>query len=552
MSYCLPPFAAEEFKKAVKSGEVNPGKLAAMTSAERHTFFTKFMGEEGALNTNALFESKLLLKNQQQGMITWAKTVSGLRPEVRQEIIDKVMRLDTVLDAKQEADFLADLAAKRLGLEVTAAEANKIAELARKADEAKQAMLEGGDRMEYGRARVEFQNYVSELKLEAGKKTVKEMAKDPLGTARDAAGQTKGIVASLDNSAIFNQGWKTMWTNPAIWAKNATQSFADISKTLGGKAVLDEVNADIVSRPNYELMKKAKLAVGLSEEVFPPTIAEKIPGIARLYKASEAAYTGFLQRTRADVFDKMVQIAKETDVELTKEELESIGAMVNSLTGRGGFGKLEGSAVKVADTLLFSPRFLKSQFDVLLHPVTGAGGSNFVRRQASANLLKIIGGTATILGIAKALDPDSVEFDPRSADFGKIKVGNTRFSVGGGLPAVITLASRLGTMSTKSSTSGKERELNAGGYGQDTAFDVVVSFFANKASPVGGIVRDYLKGEDFDGEKPTVASSAKNLVTPFPVKTYEELAEDPNSANDILALIASGLGINVLNYSPEN
>lgn len=553
MAFCLPKFAAQEFKTKLKSGDINPAMLADMTSKERNQFFSGFLTKEQAAATNALFESKTLLKNQQQGMITWAKTVSGLKEPARKELIDKINKLDKVLTPEEQDRFLADLAAQRLGVGVTADEAAKIAELAQKVNETKGA----GDRMDYGRAKVALNNYVADLKLEAGKKTLKEMAESPLTSARDIAGQAKGIVASLDNSAIFNQGWKPMWTNPKIWAKNATETFTDIAKVMGGKNVLDEVMADIVSRPNYDLMKKAKLAVGLSEEVFPPTIAEKIPGIARLYKASETAYTGFLQKTRADIFDKMVDIAEKTGVDLDKNELESIGRMVNSLTGRGDFGNLEGSAVKVADTLLFSPRFLKSQFDVLAQPITGAGGSSFVRKQAAQNLLKMVGGTAVILGIVKSLDPDAVELDPRSSDFGSIKVGNTRFKLGGGLPAVVTLASRLGTLSTKSSTTGKVKELNAGGFGDKTAFDLIIDFFANKASPAAGAVRDLLKGKDFDGNEVALDKSetyptiAYNIGVPFPIRTYEELAKDPDSANDLLAMIASGLGINVSNYGPR-
>jgi len=40
--------------------------------------------------------------------------------------------------------------------------------------------------------------------------------------------------------------------------------------------------------------------------------------------------------------------------------------------------------------------------------------------------MRAVLGTAAVLTIAKALKPGSVEDDPRSADFGKIKIGNTR------------------------------------------------------------------------------------------------------------------------------
>ncbi len=44
-----------------------------MSSADRHAFFSKIVGEDHAGPVNALFESKLLLKDQQRGLINWAK-----------------------------------------------------------------------------------------------------------------------------------------------------------------------------------------------------------------------------------------------------------------------------------------------------------------------------------------------------------------------------------------------------------------------------------------------------------------------------------------------
>jgi hypothetical protein len=152
--------------------------------------------------------------------------------------------------------------------------------------------------------------------------------------------------------------------------------------------------------------------------------------IGRAYKASENAYGGFVHKTRADIFDKYIEIAKKNDVELTDNELINIGRLVNALTGRGYLGKLEGAAETV-NTIFFAPRNLKSHFDVLGGQILTGGaslseikngenkGSNFVRIEAAKNLVKIVAGTALVLLIAKALRPDSVEEDPRSANFGK-------------------------------------------------------------------------------------------------------------------------------------
>ncbi len=518
-----------------------------MSSAERRAVFEKHLGAENAEPINAAFESKLLLKNRQAGFVSWAKKMLGENTPAGRDVISRVQRMENLLSPADEKAFLEDLAAKRLGTRVTSEEAQKIAGLSKAVSEAKEA---NPNSMEYGRAAVALRNYVGELSHRGGFRLT-DVGKIP----ENVAGMAKSIKASLDNSAIFRQGWKTLWSNPVIWQRNARKTFVDIVRQFGGKNVMDEIDAEIISRPTHDLMRRAKLDVGTLEEAFPSTLPEKIPVLGRAYKASEAAYTGFVRRTRADVFDKMIDIANKTGVDLTPEELQSIGKMVNSLTGRGHLGRLE-PAANAVNNLFFSPRFLKSQIDLVSQPLTGAGGSKFVRKQAALNLLKVISGTAAVLATAKAIKPDSVEQDPRSANFGKIRVSDTRFDVSGGMASIITLASRLATMSSKSSVTGKVNPLNARTrtgtpkFGAQTGKDVLYDFVENKASPATSVVLDLLKGQDREGNKPTVGSTARNLFEPMPITNFRELKNNPNSAPILLGLIADALGIATNTYAP--
>ena len=547
MSYCLPKFAADDFKGKLKSGEINPEKLSNMTSEERRNFFTGFLGKDHAIQTNALFESKLLLKNQQQGIITWAKTVGGLKPEARRELIDRVGKMTEVLQPKDAQKFYEDLAAQKLGARVTPEEAQKIADLAKNVEATKGAK----DRMEFGRARVAFNNYVSDLKNAANKPTLGERLKNPVGVLSEIGGTTKSLKASLDNSAIFRQGWKTMFTNPVIWQKNARQSFVDIAHSLGGKKVLDETHADIMSRPTYDAMKKAKLDVGTTEEAYPTHLPAKVPILGRAYTASEEAYTAFVQRTRADVFDKYLKIAETAGIDISdKEQLLGIGKVVNALTGRGDLGAFEGAA-KGINNIFFAPRNLKSNIDLLTVHAFDKGITPFARKQAAMNLVKVITGTASILAIANAIKPGSVDWDPRSANFGKIRIGDTRFDVTGGIGSIPILVSRLITMSSKSSVTGKITKLNSGKYGAQTGSDVLVNFAEGKLSPIASVVKDILKGKDFNGNKPTVLGEANNLLTPLPVTNAIELNNNPHSANVLAGIIADALGISVNTYSKQ-
>jgi hypothetical protein len=184
-------------------------------------------------------------------------------------------------------------------------------------------------------------------------------------------------------------------------------------------------------------------------------------------------------------------------------------------------------------------------------------GTNFVRKQALKNLVRIIGGQAAILAIAKALKPDSVEENPQSADFGKVKVGNTRFDVTGGWASAAVLASRLATWKTKSSTTGKITRINerdrSGNpkFGAKTGKDLVYDFFENKEAPVTAVVSNILEGQTRSGEKPTVLTTLRDLYEPMPSANYRELKNDPNSAPILAAMIADGLGMSTNTYSPK-
>ena len=327
--------------------------------------------------------------------------------------------------------------------------------------------------------------------------------------------------------------------------------FANYLSTLKNRdKVIDAINAEIISRPYYDKMVKGKLAVASVEEAFPTRFPQKIPFIGRVVEASDTAFTGFAYRQRADIFESNLRLAQKVGVNIEDpKQLKAIASMVNSLTGRGNLGALE-PAGNFVNKLFFAPRFVKSQIDLFTHPITGAGGSGFVRKKAATNLVKVVTGTAGVLMFANALIPDSVEKDSTSSDFGQIKIGNTRFDVTGGHRTIATLAMRLIMQKTKS-TTGVVNELNTGTYASRTGVDVIFDFGQNKLSPLASVIRDLLRGEDFDGNKPTILGTANNLLTPIPISNYLELKDDPNAAPILLALMAESVGIGTNTFGKD-
>lgn len=363
-----------------------------------------------------------------------------------------------------------------------------------------------------------------------------------------APGAAKSLKASLDISALFRQGLRPMITHPRVWLHNSLQSFRDVAQTFGGKEVMDAVRADLGSRANASLYQRAKLAISTQEEAFPSSLPERIPVLGRAFKASEVAFTAFQYRMRADVFDQYIRIARVAGVDVNdKAQLQSIGKLVNSLTSRAHLGRME-LAANVVNDLFFSPRALKSHLDVLTAHATDPSFSSFARRQAAINLVKIVAAMAAIMAIANALRPGSAETDPRSSDFGRIKVRNTRFDFSGGIRSLVTLAARLLTMSSKSSTTGRVTKINRGKFGAQSGTDVLYQFFENKLSPTSAVVLDVLRNKTFSGEKPTVLNEASNLLTPMSVSNAIEILNSPNGANPLAVILADAVGIGTQTY----
>ncbi len=568
MSFCLPKQFADKFVNALRDGTIQPEKLAAMTSEERAGFFKDIVGEENAHNVNALFESKLLLKDYKSGLVSWAKKVAGMTEAAKRDLVSRIEKMDKILSPTEQDAFLQDLASQKIGARVTFDEAKTITELSKKVQDARSGLdrtsPDGSpSRLEYGSSVVDLQNYVNGLKSQ-GK---------PL-TAVDVIGVAKSVKASIDNSFWMRQGWKAMFTSPTAWGKNFAKSWGDIYTSLkgNGDAVRSAVRADIFSRENALNGNYKSLGVdlGTGEEAFPTLLPEKFPVLGRFFKASDVAFESGAMRLRADIADKYIKLAQDGGIDFNETshtpvlgnvtQGKAIGRLVNSLTGKGDLSTLgikgEGGLVNVA---FFSPKLLKSNFDFLtahnLEPTTA-----FVRKQAAINLLKVVGGTAAILATANALAPGSVETDPRSADFGKIKIGNTRFDVTGGMGSLVTLAMRIVPLLagqkaySKSTITGKVSELNALDkkgqplYGATTGLDVLTDFMGNKLSPPAGVIRDLLKGQTFGGGKPTLLKEAVNLVAPLPITNTYELMTSPKAANPLLSEIMDALGISTNTY----
>lgn len=528
---------------ALGQEEAPPGlqPLAVHRAVEDRAMLSK----DGQL-MDALTKSPLMEKSAEAGQ--YNAVLSKVNPESPVDIMREINKIRGKSANTLESKF------------VTPGEAEQITTMASDVYEKKAIALANIDdeasRLAYGDARVKLDNYVENISAAAKKTSARQVIKERgLGGAAgrgivNTGGALKSMRATFDNSAIGRQGVKVLFTNPKVWAKNSLLTFRDFAKQLGNKEMKDVLKADIISRPNSLNGMYKKMGVDVldvTEEAYPSGLPERMWGVGRIVKASDAAYTGFVQRSRADLADQYIKIAKKSGVDLAdKKQAESIGHLVNALTGRGkGWGS-EG-----VNNVFFSPKLLKSHIDTLTAHTFQEGVTPFVRKQAAINLVKIVAGMGATLKLAEAALPGSVEWDPRSSNFGKIKVGNTRFDVTGGMASIPTLLSRFSGKS-KSSITGDIKDLNSQEFGSENIWDVIEQFGENKLAPGTAFLKDVAKGTSFSGENTRTAShAAKSLFVPLSVANYDELRKDPKSANKLVATVADALGIATNTYGPR-
>ena len=348
----------------------------------------------------------------------------------------------------------------------------------------------------------------------------------------DVANLPFALMSTYDLSA-FRQG-AFLVSRPEFW-KNAPNMGKYLFSEDGYKAAMK----DIESRPTYAAMQEADVAFAdlgsdltLREENFSSKIADKIPGIKQFGRA----YTGYLNKLRADVFDSIYRDFEKAGVNITESPtyLKQLGNYINDATGRGNLGSL-GRHGPALNATLFSPRLQASRINLLfrpfkyvLDPVASRTGMweathPVIKKNYFRDLTGFSGAVLTTLYLAKMNGVD-VETDPRSSDFAKIRDGNTRHDILAGFQQYLRLGAQLASNETKT-LKGDVKELGKG-FGQNTRFDQVITFIRSKGSPIATFLADYLDGKNIVGQPFELQTALVGRLTPFTFQTFYDAYVD--------------------------
>jgi len=372
----------------------------------------------------------------------------------------------------------------------------------------------------------------------------------------EGANVPRALMASYDLSFGLRQGIFLAARYPKEFGSIFLRQF----RLFGSDKAFKALNEDIINRPTYKLAKRGKgyeeLALtemggplGLQEEAFfGAAMAEKIPLVGRGVRASNRAYTGFANKLRMDVFDHLIKSAEKVGRNPWKDPklVDSIIRFVNAGSGRGALPKaLEKSAVAL-NTALFSPRLMSSRLS-LLNPKFYYKLDPFVRKQALQSLFAFAGMTTTVLALAK-LSGAEVETNMLSADFGKIKIGDTRIDIMGGFQQYIRTAAQFTMGKTISTTTGKVTKTGEG-YDPISRGEILGRGVEYKLAPVASFAVGLYRGRSTFGGEFDIPTEVGKRFVPMVMQDVVDLArEDP----ELLPVSVLGIfGYGLQTYKPR-
>ena len=345
-----------------------------------------------------------------------------------------------------------------------------------------------------------------------------------------------------DMSATLRQGLVLSARHPMI----ASKAFSKAVKATFSQYSHEQIDNALRSAPTHYIRERSGLhlteigeRLNTREEMFMSRLGEKIPVLGQIIKASERHMTTDLNILRAGVFDDFM--AKFPNA--TNEELKAMANWINVATGRGDWAQ----AASVLSTVLFAPRFTFSRIQTPFM-VFKYWKIPRVRNEIAKDYVALGGLGATVLGLAK-MGGAEVGDDPRSSEYGKIKMGNTRIDIWGGLQQPMRLIARIGLAATdKVGLTGQNLRLSEK---KVDPIDLISNFASYKLAPAVTIPAELLRGKTMVGEPITPSETAVNAVLPMVYQDiYDAYKKDAGRHMGLVAGL-SFLGVGASTYGKK-
>jgi hypothetical protein len=359
----------------------------------------------------------------------------------------------------------------------------------------------------------------------------------------------RSLQATFDLSRALRQDIMVLPRHPRMWAKNWKPMTGAALSDDKAKALMDLIHNDPVYDDAIDhglaLTELGGATKKLEEDMIGVEYAEKIPVLKHGVRFANRGYAVGGAMQRLQLYKLYLRNAENKGKALTKRDKRELASVANALTGRGnmGFDALE-KAAPLLTMGLFSPRLIASRVAFMNPYWYGRRLHGAARREAIESMaLFVAAGTATLAAAAQ-IPGVEVGVDPRSADFGKIKVGDTRIDIWGGFQQYVVNFERFRRGEKVSSMTGEVTEQKP----SETAID----FLRNKAAPLPGYAWNAVDNETSGGQPFDRVTGAGKLFLPLNWQnTYAAAKEDPGAGAASFGLGFFGVGTNTYSSDPE-
>lgn len=351
----------------------------------------------------------------------------------------------------------------------------------------------------------------------------------------------KSLQATMDASFIGRQGAINLLSGRF---KLAARSFMAQFRAFRSDDALARHTESIMNRPNGPIYKQAGLEIADHAEEFESRILEKFR-VATGIAFADRAFVAAGNQMRADLFDTFYE---SMGGNVTKNEAKHIARMVNDMTLRG---TMEPGVAKFLNNFLFSARALKARIAWLSGAPIWRAPTRRTRNLALRQYGRFLIGATTVWLLAKMLGMLGSD-DPRSSDFLKIKAGDTRLDMFGGLTQFIVAPVRTITGKTVN-REGKVVALR----GEDRPYagrevsDVIFDFARSKLSPGASFAMDAVTGKEYGGTPFDARRAILSRSIPLSLQQLWEIGQEEGVPKTAMVSALSLLGVGVNQYEKD-
>lgn len=408
------------------------------------------------------------------------------------------------------------------------------------------------------------------------------------------------LLASFDLSNPFRQGVFLLPGHPKAWAK----SWAPMLKAVDREAAAGDIYEAMINTPSGKIGRALGLdlanptsAQGSARteayvstlfddpEIFGGALAKTV---GKIIEPSNRAFASFGNKQRLEIFDNTLAnwfgadnlpqiaddvlkashpraIAKVLDGYIPQglgvkgSDVKLLADFLNDATGRSTLLNMQKYA-PVLNALFFAPRFMMSRILIptkwlamaAVNP-TGTMGTE-LRKLILKDMAAFVATGVGVLTFLKATGAADVEVDPRSSDFGKIRVGPVRLDFWGGFQQWARYMTQVATGQRKTLGAEEIREMNRG--------EALFKLFLTKLKPTNGSTLAVVTGTDLTGEDARVVvppgveagDNIRRLITKNIIPLgLQDIAETryaiKQSGGDLWAQILGTAGVSPLSVS---